>query len=243
MRYALISDIHGNLEAFEAVLSAVSKERINKYLCIGDVVGYGADPREAIRLIQFLKPEALVAGNHDWGAAGRMDLEYFNDDAKTAILWTRGVLSRSELDYLASFELVYERGSFTLVHGSLEAPEEFPYIFDSGDAYVTSQISNTRLCFVGHSHVPAIFCSKGSKKMELTRSGRVKVASGKRYVINIGSIGQPRDGDPRASYAIYDTDENTVEIRRVAYYIDRAREKILQAGLPSFLANRLLEGR
>lgn len=242
MRYALISDIHGNLEAFEAVLSAISQERVDKYLCIGDVVSYGADPKEAIRLVQFLKPEALVAGNHEWGLADLLDLEYFNEDARKALLWTKGILNHSELDYLASFGLVYEAEGFTLVHGSLEAPAEFYYIHNSVEAHAASMLSKTPLCFVGHSHVPAIFYSDGSR-MDDAKSCRIKIAPGKRYVINIGSIGQPRDGDPRASYAIYDTDEFTVEIKRVAYDIDSAREKILKADLPSSLANRLLLGR
>jgi len=242
MRYGLISDIHGNIEAFEAVLDDIKKERIDRYLCVGDVVGYGADPKEAIRLVKFIKPEVLIAGNHDWGAAGLFDLEYFNDEARASLLWTKGVLNHSETDYLESFKLVYETKEFTLVHGSLEAPEKFKYIQDSGDAYLTSRLAKTPLCFVGHSHKPAIFYSIDGK-MKALGTKSVKMGPDKRYVINIGSVGQPRDGDPRASYAIYDTVESTVEIKRVSYYIDGAREKIVRAGLPSFLADRLLEGR
>lgn len=242
MRYALISDIHGNLEAFEAVLGAIKKEGVDKYLCIGDIVGYGADPEKVLSLVQSLSPEAIVAGNHEWGLVERLDLDYFNEEAKEAVLWTKKMLDKGAIDYFKSFDLTYEKGEVTLVHGSLESPEEFHYIMDEGDAYITSQLSKTRLCFVGHSHMPGIFyCADDA--MKRAKRGKVKIDPDKKYVVNIGSIGQPRDGDPRASYCIYDSSENTIEIKRVAYDIDTAKDKILKAGLPSSLAYRLLEGR
>lgn len=242
MRYALISDIHGNLEAFEAVLGAIKKEGVGKYLCIGDIVGYGADPEKVLSLVQSLSPEAIVAGNHEWGLVERLDLDYFNEEAKEAVLWTKKMLDKGAIDYFKSLDLIYEKGEVTLVHGSLESPEEFHYIVDEGDAYITSQLSKTRLCFVGHSHMPGIFyCADDA--MKRVKRGKVNVDPDKKYVINIGSIGQPRDGDPRASYCIYDSSENTIEIKRVAYDIDTAKDKILEAGLPSSLAYRLLEGR
>jgi predicted phosphodiesterase len=257
MRYALVSDIHSNLEAFEAVLEAISKDNPDKYLCLGDIVGYGADPEEAVRLTQFLKTEAIVAGNHDWGVAGLLDLEYFSEEAAAAVLWTKGALNNSQREYLASFPLIYETKGFTLVHGTLEMPSEFHYIHNSGDAYVTAHLSKTPICFVGHSHVPAIFRSDegpsaGSGpvpslsrdgKMELVRSSSVKTEPDKKYVVNVGSVGQPRDGDPRAAYVIYDDSEGTIDIKRVSYSTDTTREKILKAGLPPFLAHRLSEGK
>ncbi len=242
MRYALISDIHGNLEAFEAVLSDIKKEGVDKYLCIGDIVGYGADPEKVLTILQSLAPEAIVVGNHDWGVAQLMDPDYFNKEAKEAVLWTRKMLDRSAIDYLGSLDLIYEKGDITLVHGSLETPEEFYYIMDEGDAYPTSQLSRTRLCFVGHSHMPGIYYTEGAA-MKRAKRGKVKMGPDKKYVINIGSIGQPRDGDPKAGYSIYDSSENTVEIRRIAYDVESAKDKILKAGLPAFLAHRLLEGR
>ncbi len=242
MRYGLISDIHSNLEAFKAVLDSLSKERIDRFLCIGDLVGYGADPKECIRLVKSLKPSALVAGNHDWGAAALTDIGYFNADAKEAVLWTRDILDQGELDYLKSFRLIYEEGLFTLVHGTLNSPEKFYYILDVEDAYPTMKLMRTILCFVGHSHVPGIFYCDDST-IHFTNQPKIKIDRSAKYIINIGSIGQPRDLDPRASCAIYDDEEETVEILRVKYDIKAASDKILASGLPKSLAFRLLEGR
>lgn len=241
MRYALISDIHGNLEALEAVIVASKKDNVDRYLCIGDIIGYGADPKESLRLVEFLKPQVIIAGNHEWGVTGLLDLEYFNDEAARAVSWTKSILSDTEIDYIGSFSLVYENKDLTLVHGSLEIPEEFHYIRDKGDAYVTSKLMNSSVCFVGHTHIPGIFYSDDGK-MEQLKSFKIKMGPERKYVVNIGSVGQPRDGDSRASYALYDTEDSTVEIKRVTYDVESAKDKILKAGLPSFLAYRLLEG-
>lgn len=241
MRYGLISDIHGNIEAFQAVLDAISKDSVDDYLCIGDVVGYGADPQSCISLVRSLEPKILIAGNHEWGVLGLLDLEYFTETAKEAILWTKGALNQDELDYLKSFRLVYEGEAFTLVHGSLESPGEFNYIFNSGDAYFTMRLQKTSVCFIGHTHRPGIFCyDNGSITYRM--ESELKVEKEKRYIVNIGSVGQPRDGDPRASYAIYDDEEKTIDIRRVEYDIKTARDKILKTSLPAKLAYRLAIG-
>ena len=241
MRYGLISDIHGNLEAFQAVLDALSKERIDEYLSIGDVVGYGADPGACMRLIKSIKPQALIAGNHDWGVVGLTDIGYFNDMARAAVIWTRGVLGRDELDYLKTFRLVYERGDIILVHGTLVQPENFSYMLSAYDAYSTMEAMKACLCFVGHSHVPGIFYLQDDRAMP-ARPSRFKIDRRKKYVVNVGSIGQPRDYDPRASYCVYDDEECTVEIKRIEYDIKRAQGKILKAGLPQELAFRLSRG-
>lgn len=242
MRYAIISDVHGNLEAFRAVLDALSGERIDAYLSIGDLVGYGADPKECIKFLKSLDPQVLIAGNHEWGIAGLADIESFSDLARHAVLWSRSALDKEETEYLKSFQLVYEDEKMTLVHGTLNMPEEFYYIFDSNDAYVTIRAMKSRLCFVAHTHVPAIFFSDNNR-VDYIDGPRIRVDLGKKYVINAGSVGQPRDGDPRASYAIYDNKEATVEIKRVEYDVKRAQEKILRAGLPARFAYRLSEGR
>ena len=241
MRYGLISDIHGNLEALQAVLDLLLKERIDRYLCIGDVVGYGADPKACMRLIKKLEPAALVAGNHEWGTVELLGLEYFNEYAREAVIWTKRALSKDDADYLKSFRLVYEDEAMTLVHGTLDAPAEFHYLLNSHDAYLTMMQMKTPVCFVGHSHIPGIFYYDDG--VVSLRPAKVKVDRDKRYVINIGSVGQPRDSDPRASYAIYDNEDDTVEIRRAAYDIKKAQGKILEAGLPKVLAYRLSEGR
>lgn len=241
MRYGLISDIHSNLEALQAVLDSISKDKISEYLCVGDIVGYGADPGPCIRVVKSLECKALIAGNHDWGVLGLLGLEWFNEYAKDAAVWTTSVLNQDELDYLKSFKLTYEAKKFTLVHGSLEIPEEFHYILNGEDAYFTMKLMKTPICFVGHSHVAGIFYSDNSK-VRYTTEPRIKIDYHRKYVINIGSIGQPRDGNPRASYVIYDDEDDTIEIKRVAYDIKSAQEKILKAGLPNWLASRLARG-
>lgn len=242
MRYAVLGDIHGNLEAFKAVLYALSTERIDTYLSVGDVIGYGADPKECIKLLKSLKPEVLIAGNHEWGVLGLKEEGYFNELARDAVLWTKKNIDDDEIEYLKSFSLLYEDERMSLVHGTLYMPEEFYYIFDTEDAYVTISRMKSPLCFVGHTHIPAIFSSDHGK-VEYIDSQKIRVDYEKRYVINTGSVGQPRDGDPRASYIIYDDEEATVEMKRIEYDIKKAKDKILKAGLPSRLANRLTEGR
>lgn len=242
MRYGLISDIHGNLEAFQAVLNALSKDRIDEYLCIGDIVGYGADPGPCIRLTKSLEPKALIAGNHEWGVLGLLDLEYFNELARKAVIWTKGVLSRDEFDYLKFFRLVYEDEAFALAHGTLDSPEKFQYIFDGSDAYQSMKLMKKALCFVGHSHVAGIFYSDDGGIASMP-GNKIIIERDRKYIINVGSVGQPRDRDPRASYAVYDGEEGSVEIKRVGYDIETAQGKILKAGLPRELAWRLSEGR
>ncbi|MFA4981664.1 MAG: metallophosphoesterase family protein [Candidatus Omnitrophota bacterium] len=241
MRYALISDIHGNLEAFRAVLEALSKEKIDEFLFIGDVVGYGADPKECLKLLRSIRPKILISGNHEWGVLGLLDESYFNDYVAKAVAWTKSVLDGDELDYLRSFDVVHEDGSFALVHGSLYNPAGFNYIWDSKQASAVMKIMKAPICFAAHTHVAGIFYTdKG--RMEFVSNSK-KAVRGEKYIVNAGSIGQPRDGDPRASFVIYDTESAVFEIRRVPYDIKSAQVKILKAGLPTMLADRLAEGR
>lgn len=242
MRYAVLADIHGNLEAFKAVLEALSGERIDEYLSIGDVVGYGADPKECIKLLKSLNPAVTIAGNHEWGVLALRPDEDFTEIARDAVLWARSVLGKDELEYLKSFPLIFEDEKMSLVHSSLNMPEEFYYIFDNEDAYVTLSRMRNPLCFVGHTHVPGIF-SFERNKVEYIDNPKIRIDYERRYLINCGSIGQPRDGDPRASYVIYDDEDSTIEIKRVEYDVKKAQGKILKAGLPSKLAYRLSEGR
>lgn len=242
MRYGIISDIHGNLEALDAVLGELERARVDRYLCIGDIVGYGADPKECIEAVKAIGPEIAIAGNHEWGVLGLLDLEYFNEYASAAVTWTKKILEKEELDYLMSFKLSGSTGDITLVHGSLNEPSRFNYIFDTNDAYATMKLCKTPLCFVGHTHAPGIFYAD-EKKVARSPGFSVTLDRSKKYLIDAGSIGQPRDGDPRASFAIYDTEAGGVEIRRVAYNIEQAQEKILRAGLPAELASRLARGR
>lgn len=242
MRYAILSDIHGNLEAFRAVLEALSKEKIDRYLSLGDVVGYGADPHACIKLLKALNPEALIAGNHEWAVLGLLDIGYFNEAAKEAIIWTRNALKPEEADYLRSFSLVHDTKKFSLVHGTLCSPEKFDYIFSDVDACANMPLMKSPLLFVGHSHAAGVFYSHGAM-VKYTSGPKIGIDGMEKYVINAGSIGQPRDLDPKASYAVYDDEEDTAEIKRVKYDIKTAQKKILKEGIPDVFAFRLSEGR
>ena len=242
MRYAVISDIHGNLEAFEGVLGAISQDRVDGYLFVGDVVGYGANPKECIKKLRALEPAVAIAGNHEWGVIDKLDISFFTETARDAILWTKKALDKEDIGYIESLPLVYEDEKITLVHGALNMPEEFYYVFDTEDAYVTLNQMKNSLCFVGHSHVPGIFASDHTKVEYFERTD-VKIDSERRYLVNVGSVGQPRDGNPAASYAVYDDEEFTVEIKRANYDVKKAQDKIIKAGLPAELAARLSEGR
>jgi diadenosine tetraphosphatase ApaH/serine/threonine PP2A family protein phosphatase len=240
MRYGIMADIHGNLEALEAVMEAFSGERIDSLICAGDIVGYGADPVECVARVRKTA-SAAIAGNHEWGVLGLTSLDYFNDFAGAAIVWTKDALDAASMDYIRSLGLVYESGAMTVVHGTPESPEDFNYILSEADAHHSMQFMKTAVCFVGHSHSPGIF-SSGARKAVRSAGNDVVLVGGEKYIVNVGSVGQPRDGDPRAAYAIFDTARSTVTIKRVGYDIKKAQEKILAAGLPPGLAYRLSEG-
>lgn len=241
MKYIIFSDMHGNIEAYQAVLDALKEEKDTRYFCVGDIVGYGADPRACIEITKRLNP-IIVAGNHDWAAVEQTSIEYFNPYAKRAVLWTASMLNKKEKDYLRSLKLTYRDGDMTMVHGTLMQPELFGYVFDLGTAYEMMKLMTTRIGFIGHSHVPGIFSLKG-ENIEYTFGPKVGISKGKSYLVNVGSIGQPRDGDWRASFCIWDKDAAAIEIKRVRYDIKKAQEKILDAGLPEILAQRLGKGR
>lgn len=241
MKYAIFSDMHANLEAFEAVLGAMERESPDEYFCVGDIVGYGADPSECIKKVQELNP-VIVCGNHDWAACGLVDVEYFNVHAKKAINWTKEHITDEDIKYLKSLKTTYRDNALTLVHGSLDCPEDFSYILDGYEARKTMALMMTAVCFVGHSHVAGTFYeNKGT--INYSAGSKMEIKPGNKYIVNVGSVGQPRDGDPRASFCIYDCDNESIEIKRVSYDIEKAQVKIIQARLPQILASRLSEGR
>lgn len=251
MRYAVLSDIHGNLEALNSVMEHLALERIDRYFCLGDVVGYGANPSECLNRLIEIKA-LIVAGNHDYACLGKLQISWFNNSAREAVIWTRGQLGFSELDNLRKLPLTATEGAFTLVHGSLKRPQRFEYIHDAAQAIDSIRVCKTQVCLVGHTHVPVLFEYDKQKRLitrVMTRSEELKEVSvllkgsAFGYVINPGSVGQPRDGDPRASYAVFDTEHNLLRICRAEYDISTAQEKIRETGLPSFLADRLAIGR
>jgi putative phosphoesterase len=223
MRYGIFSDIHGNLEALEVVLEALKKEKVDRYLCVGDIIGYAANPRECLKIVKDLDCP-VVCGNHDRAATGMLDYSYFNDAAQAVIEWTKLNLNDREKDYLRGLPLVYEEGQITMVHGSLDRPDEFEYVLDEEAATRTVKLCKTKTCFIGHTHIP----------LEYRR--------GAKLLVNDGSVGQPRDGDPRAAYCVYDSESGHSRIKRVEYDIKSAMDKIFAAGLPGTLARRLQKG-
>lgn len=240
MRYGIFADIHGNLEAYEAVIEALSKERVTQLFCLGDIVGYGADPRACIAKTKELGCR-LVAGNHDYAVADKVNVDFFNTYARQAALWTRAALTPEERNFLRNLRLVDNVDGITLVHATPYYPELFEYIQTSFDAHLGFEMLTNHLCFIGHSHVPVTFFRK--KTVTYVLDSRVKIDAKTKTMVNVGSVGQPRDENPQAAYAVYDTDEQVVEIKRVPYDIEKAIAKIVKAGLPEILGERLRYGR
>ena len=240
MRYAVLSDIHGNLEALEAVL-ADAAPRTDALLCLGDLVGYGADPLACVEIVAA-RAYAITCGNHEYGVTGLLDLDWFNPHARAAAEWTRERLDDDHRTYLAGLPLVAEVGDATLVHASPDRPDEWEYLVTAQDGFDAFAAFATRLCFVGHSHVASAWSLGSTRPEHLPGPIDLALERGRRYIVNVGSVGQPRDRDPRAAYAIWDVDAGRVEIRRVAYDHAATRRKIVAAGLPRFLADRLAAG-
>jgi len=243
MRYALLSDIHANLEAFKAVLADIQhRGGVDEYWCLGDIVGYGPDPAGCIRLL-MQQPHICVAGNHDLAAISRVDVARFNPDAAVASRWTAQQLNPEDIEYLDILPKIIERDNFTLVHGSPREPL-WEYIISKGSAEENFNHFKTKYCLVGHSHKPLIFRQNkdgGCSFIPLT-TAIGQVLGGSRMIVNPGSIGQPRDGDPRASYAIYDDESSVVRLYRVAYDINATQQKMVKANLPVKLMVRLEQG-
>jgi diadenosine tetraphosphatase ApaH/serine/threonine PP2A family protein phosphatase len=241
MKYGIFSDIHSNIEALEKVLDALQEEGVDGYVCGGDIVGYGTNPRECIDKVRELNP-IIVCGNHDWAVGGTIGTEYFNDYAKVAIEWTRKILNDEYKEYLNGLRLVYKDEEITLVHATLDSPDKFEYMQSIPIARRTLNILETIVCFMGHTHVPVIFTNEEGDVQYLFDTD-MEFIEGSKQIVNTGSVGQPRDGDTRACYAIYDTIHKRVQIKRVAYDFHITQKKILDAGLPEFLASRLGEGK
>ncbi len=242
MRYGIISDVHANLEALTAVAEALARSEVDRIVCAGDIVGYGADPCGCIDRMRSLGV-LTAAGNHDRACIGRLETAYFNDAARAAVEWTSRVLREEDGRYLASLNLVENVGEkFTLVHGTLSSPEEFDYLLDYFAVASSFSLLTRPVGFVGHSHVPIAFYLRPDGNIAYFHKPKIILEKGNKYFVNVGSVGQPRDGDRRAAYAVYDDEAGVVEIKRVEYDVAGAQEKIIRAGLPEFLAQRLAVG-
>ncbi len=265
MKYAILSDIHANLEALSTVLDKCNSLGVTEFISLGDIVGYNANPKECLDLTRSLNLIAAVKGNHDEYVSNNDEImEGFNPHARAAILWTKAQLDEADRAWLAGLpmRLTVRGTSITIVHATLDSPDAWGYIFDTHHAADNFTYQFTQLCFCGHSHVPLAFCKKpialrAEKPIEeipewatnqdetysTEEQNQLMIQPGFRYLINVGSVGQPRNRDPRASFAIFDSEAKTVTRYRLPYNYRATQEKILQAGLPEHLASRLEAGK
>jgi len=247
MRLGIFADIHGNLEALQAVIEAYKKEKIDRYICLGDVVGYGANPNECCQIV-FSLVDKIIVGNHDIASCGHFNIKWFNTTAQKAILWTQQHLSEENLKWLDSLPYTCQEKKVIFSHGLPHKPEKFYYDDDLEliqDCYRELGTSSY-LSFMGHTHRSIVFVveNKGGKiNVDPQFKSTLRLQNGgKQYLLNVGSVGQPRDGDPRACYAIYDTKQEVVVIKRIEYNTNLACMKIIDSGLPPVLGERLLLG-
>ncbi len=242
MRYAILADIHSNLTALEAVLADLSQQGgADEIWCLGDIVGYGPDPHECLELVRS-RCKLCVAGNHDLAVIGKLDISSFNPDAVKAIRWHSSQLIESETHFLADLPQKIVKGDFTLVHGSPRQPL-WEYILSARQAEENLTYFNTRCCLIGHSHLPQYYqcdttCSSGNPQ-----EGNSFLLSASRYILNPGSVGQPRDRDPRAAYGLYDSPTATMNFQRVSYDIVSVQSRMEKVGLPRWLIERLACGQ
>jgi diadenosine tetraphosphatase ApaH/serine/threonine PP2A family protein phosphatase len=241
MKWALLSDIHGNLEAFQAVIEDFRICGAERVAFLGDVVGYGADPNACVEILRDIAHVA-VAGNHDYGAVGLTDVSYFNSAAKSAILWTGRKLQAENRTFLRELPLLRRIGTITFAHATPFDPGEWSYIFTYPEAEAAFQAMAGELGFIGHTHQPQILSRGQSGSVKAARGEEVTLEEGLRYIINVGSVGQPRDGSSDAAYGLYDDESKKYLLKRVPYDILTAKKKIIRAGLPAALAHRLSEG-
>jgi diadenosine tetraphosphatase ApaH/serine/threonine PP2A family protein phosphatase len=244
MRYGLFSDVHSNLEAMTVVAQALKKEGVNESLCLGDLVGYYANPLEVLDLIQSMNCWKILMGNHDAACLGQTPLSRFNEPAAQAIRWTQGRLTPPHYAFLSSLRMREEIGDIDLVHSSPHEPEEWHYLLKEEDLERNFRYFRGKICFFGHVHKPFIAeqTSPGGP-VEILSETDIVLKSGCRYLVNVGSVGQPRDGNPQTAFALYDTDSAHLQIRRLDYDYETTAKKTLEAGLGDFLANRLKQGR
>ncbi len=240
MRFAILSDLHANLEATEAVLADARERGCTHYICLGDVVGYNANPSECLEIVQKLECP-VVKGNHDEQASLEESSRDFNALAEMAINWTREQLTDADKEWLRGLAFTRTVRDFTIVHATLDTPEQWGYVFNTLDAAASFTYQHTTVCFFGHTHVAGAFVRDDGVRR--VKADQLMIEPDKKYFINTGSVGQPRDGDWRAAYCIYDVERNSVEQRRIKYDLDTAQDKIIKAGLPRLLAERLKLGR
>jgi predicted phosphodiesterase len=229
-KYAILGDIHANLEALVAVLNDAQKQGCVHYACVGDLVGYNANPQECVEVIRDMGVPC-VKGNHDEYASTTDTLEGLNPRAAAAILWTRQQLRETDKRWLRELRYVRAVASFSIVHATLDAPQSWGYVFDKLAAAASFTYQSTAVCFYGHTHVPMAFIRDSA--VHGGTYSRFKIEPGRKYFVNVGSVGEPRDGNLLAAYTVYDLSEGTIELRRVSYDAARTEAKVREAGLPA----------
>jgi len=233
---AIISDIHSNLEALQAALDYIDNHKIESIYCLGDIVGYGPNPNECIELIRK-RCQVVLMGNHDYAAVGLANIEYFNEYAKMSTYWTIERLREENRSYLSNLPFSHQTNDSFFVHASPSNPSFWYYVLSVQDAQMEMQSFDQRICFIGHSHVPVVFTQEN-----LYREVSFTFEPNEKYIVNVGSIGQPRDGNSNLCFAVMDEQKNSVEFVRLTYDLQKTYSKIIKAGLPLFLAERILKG-
>jgi diadenosine tetraphosphatase ApaH/serine/threonine PP2A family protein phosphatase len=240
MRTAIFGDIHANLEALEAVMADAKLQGVTQFVCLGDVVGYNADPVACLNIIREMNCPT-VKGNHDADASEDHSLENMNPIAAYALQWTREQLDEDQRLWLKRLRMVRQVADYTIVHSTLDQPLHWNYVTNRFDAMSNFSYQFTQLCFHGHTHIPKVYIK--SDKVREVVADSINIEPNYKYFINAGSVGQPRDGDPRACYVIYDSQSGIIVFRRIEYDMATTQQKIVAAGLPEILADRLEEGR
>ena len=242
MRLAILSAVHANLEALKAVISDIEQQNVEKAVFLGDVVGYGVNPDKCIKLIDSLC-EIKLLGNHDYVAMGLESASGFNVMAQQSIVWTQKQMKSKSLERLSEFEMEASFLDYAFVHATPEAPGDWGYMLTVEEAARNFNFFSQNYCFVGHSHLPAVFRQDNKRKVTLEKDSQFEADGESRYIINVGSVGQPRDGNKDACYLIAETDGNRFEYRRIPYNLEAAQKKMKKAELPEFLITRLANGK
>lgn len=242
MRYALFSDIHANIEAFDAVLADIKNVKVDKLLFLGDIVGYGPNPNECIsRLLEVA--DLTLGGNHDWAVVGKTPDDYFNPFAKEAVEWTRSQLKPEHKEFLLRTEASGVIDGFQVAHSSPHNPEEWRYILSYHDASENYPFLKSNICFIGHSHQPVVIEFNAQDDVEASRVQFKELDKGRKCIVNIGSVGQPRDANVKSCWALFDSEQYTVEYHRVEYNVAAVQAKMEKIGLPRYLIDRLGIGK
>jgi diadenosine tetraphosphatase ApaH/serine/threonine PP2A family protein phosphatase len=242
MKFAFFSDVHANLAALNAVILDFRAENVDRVFFLGDAVGYGPNPNECVELISQIA-EIKLMGNHDYAALGLMETDFFNQYAAESMNWTKNSLSKKTIETLSDFELTAVIDDILLVHASPKEPEQWHYILDLEDVEENFECFDKKMCLVGHTHRPFIVSRYEDGTCVISSKTEEKLYENRRYLINIGSVGQPRDNDPKSCYMIYDKDQQTVKIKRVAYDLSYTQQEMAKLGLPDYLIDRLAVGR